>query len=126
MNRLFTILLFLITASSCNVVKSQQSSFDKEKWLISSEYRYEISKSENFPDLKGKSKDDVKHILGDPCEVNGEKFIYCFNIEVKSHYDEQLQQEVCNCKGSYVVIDFKIDDRWRTTFVKVEREVIRE
>lgn len=120
MNRILYILILFITGSCHTSVRLQSNSFDKEKWLTSSEYRCNIAKSEIFPDLKRKSKDDVKNILGEPDEVNGDIFIYCFDINPLKHYDQELKREVCNCKGSFVTIDFKIDERWRTTISWVE------
>ena len=126
MSRLLIMLSLIITASSCQIgLKAQSPSFDKNKWLINSDYRYEASRT-CFPDLRGKSKEEVKELLGEPCEVNGEQFIYCFNISVKPHYDDELKRDICNCKGSSVVVDFAIDERWRTTFIKVERAVPKE
>ena len=102
---------------SCNNLnKLETDSFIKEKWMTSSEYRYTIAKSASFPDLKGKSKEDVKIILGEPDEVNGEIFIYCFDLNSVKYYDQNLKQTKCDCKGSFVTIDFKVDERWRTTF----------
>ncbi|KAB2859611.1 MAG: hypothetical protein F9K09_01450 [Flavobacteriales bacterium] len=126
MHKLLIILGVIITATSCqSSLKAQQSKFDKEKWLIDSDYRYEASKT-SFPDLRGLSKEDVKELLGEPCVVNGEQFIYCFDVSVKSHYDEKLKRENCSCNGSFVIVDFAIDERWRTTLVNVEQSVEKE
>jgi hypothetical protein len=121
MNKALIILVIIITSVSCKTrLKLQGDSFNKKKWLTSSSYRYEIAKSHNFPDFRGKSKDDVKHILGNPDEVNGEVFIYCFDLNSIKYYDQELHRDVCHCKGSYVTIDFEIDERFRTTFSWVE------
>jgi hypothetical protein len=101
-------------------VKSKTPLFNKEKWKINSEYRYKISKTENFPDFKNKSRKYIKEILGKPNKENGDKLIYCLDIISTSYYDEILNKEVCNCKSSYLTINFKIDKRWKTTFTWVE------
>lgn len=117
MSKSFHILFLLfITVSCCTSINLYSQSFDKKKWLTSSEYRYNIAKSENFPDLKGKSKVEVKKILGNPDNEYGDKFIYCFDLNSVKYYNQDLKRENCECKGSFVIIDFKIDDRWRTTF----------
>ena len=114
-------LIILIIFQSCYIgIRSNIYLFDKEKWLTSSEYRYEISKTEHFPDFKNKSKKYVKNILGKPSKVNGDKFIYCLDLTTVTYYDNILNREICNCKSSYLTINFKIDEKWKTTFTWID------
>lgn len=124
MHKLLIILELIIIFTTCQVgAKTQLSKFDKKQWLVSSSYRYDASRTYAFPDLKGKSKKEVMRLLGEPCVVQGERFIYCFDINVKPHYDNELKRNVCNCKGASLIVDFEVDERWRTTFIRVERVV---
>jgi len=97
-------------------LKAKSSQFDKKEWLVSSEYRYTISKSDKFPSFKGKSKKYVKRMLGKPDEEDSERFIYCLGLNALKQYDTKLKRYTCDCNGAFVIIDFVIDERWRTTF----------
>ena len=71
--------------------------------------------------MKGKSKEQVIQLLGKPDKEDGNVFTYCLDLNSPKKYDEKLQKEICDCKGSFFTVDFKIDERWRTTFFWVEK-----
>ena len=106
----------MITTSSCKLRLKAQQEFNKEKWRTSTEYRYEIAKSSYFPDLKEKSKEEVKMLFGEPCEINGETYTYCLSADAISYFDKSRNAYVCDCKAAFFTVDFKVDERWRTTF----------
>ena len=122
MNKAILVILVIVAIISNNINKQNNNEFDKQKWLSNSEYRYEISKSNKFPNFKGKSKKYVKEILGEPDEIRDNVYIYCLDIKPAKYYDSELKRKVCKCKASYVLIDFEINDKWKTTFVWVETE----
>lgn len=118
MKLLLVFIFIFLLILSCSSQSS--SSFDKDKWLTSSEYRYEISKSKDFPDLKDKSKENVKELLGMPDLEYEDEFTYCFDLNPEIYYDPKVNRMVCDCKGSFVTINFRVDKRWKTTFIWVE------
>jgi hypothetical protein len=104
MNRIIFLLIIGISISSCAIGKKNQSNkFDKEKWSSSSDYRYEIIKNKYFPihDGKPQSKKHIIKILGEPDFIEGNDFIYCFDI-AKNDTTSGLSK----CKGSYLIINF--------------------
>jgi hypothetical protein len=96
----FIIILIITTTISCQLRLKAQQEFNKEKWRTSTDYRYEVAKSSYFPDLKGKSKEEVKELLGEPCSINGETFKYCLSTDVNSYIDKTLNKYICDCQAA--------------------------
>jgi|688.fasta_scaffold417297_1 hypothetical protein len=94
----------------------ENSNFDKDKWLTSSHYRYEIVKGENFPDLKTLKKKQIIRLLGKPNTKSNSELTYCFDISSKKNG---------NCEGSYLTISLseKIPPKYRVTLVWVEKSI---
>lgn len=94
-----------------NGQENSSFSFDKKKWLCSSNYRYEITKSTSFPDLTNKSKKQTKKLLGKPSFIQEGKYIYCLDIPIK---------QKCKCEGSMLVVGFDKDNPFNVTVINIE------
>lgn len=105
-------ILFIVGCNSQSTVFQLQL-FDKREWLMSSAYRYEVAKSGKFPNLNKLSKNEVISLLGVPNINDGDIFIYC--LDVDSTFDKPQ-----TCKSSYLTVNFRVDERWKTTFTWVE------
>lgn len=82
----WTVFFLLFTLINSTVALGQKetqpdnSNFDKQKWLTSSDYRYEIVKDKKFPALENLTKKQIIRLLGKPNFKNKKELIYCFDI----------------------------------------------
>ncbi|HMG14370.1 MAG TPA: hypothetical protein VK590_02915 [Saprospiraceae bacterium] len=112
MNKLIYFLILTLTLSACVIgQKTKTIKFDKEKWKSSSNYRYSIINSKDFPILDYKSKRQVKRILGPPDFISNGEFVYCLDLFVKGG---------CKCQASLLTIGFVKDSPYNVTIVLVE------
>jgi hypothetical protein len=89
------------------------SNFDKQKWLSSSDYRYEIVKCNSFPSLEHLSKKQIIRLLGQPNFKNKHELRYCFDISNENKYE---------CESSFLTINLskKNPPKYRVTLIWVE------
>ena len=89
------------------------SNFDKKKWLSSSNYRYEIVKSNSFPSLEHLTKKQIIRLLGQPNFKNKHELRYCFDIS---------NENKSKCKSSFLTINLskKNPPKYRVTLIWVE------
>lgn len=107
------VLVYVIWSIDVFGQDSVDTTFDQCKWLISSEYRYKASSEVSFEEMvKDKSIDDVIKVLGEPDVFEDSVLVYCFGIPKRD--------KKATCKGSRMVIDFKIAYPYRVTNILVE------
>jgi len=112
MNKVIYFLILNLTLSACVVGrKTQLIKFDKEKWKSSSDYRYEITKTKDFPDFGDKSEKEVMRFLGKPDFINNGRFVYCLDIPSKGDI---------KCKGCILIIGFEKGSPYNVTIVHSE------
>jgi hypothetical protein len=106
----FLLFTFVSSASILGHKNTQpdNSNFDKEKWLTSSDYRYEIAKSEKFPSLGNLTKKQIIKLLGEPNCNSKNELTYCFDIP---------KEKKCDCDGSFMTINLskKMPAKFRVT-----------
>jgi hypothetical protein len=108
--------ILIIAVNGCSTIFDFQSNhIDRDKWGTSSSYRYEIVKKEDFSFLKGKSKEYVINIFGEPDLIQENDFIYCLDIPFQN--EDSLSGK---CKASFLVINFEEGNPFNVTVVNVE------
>jgi hypothetical protein len=110
---------FLLSAAVAFGQINQQvddSNFDKQKWLTSSVYRYEIVKGASFPALENLTKKQIIRILGEPDFKERKVLIYCFHLS-----KDNVKKN--RCEGSFLTIDLdkKTPPKFRVTIVWVNK-----
>jgi len=79
--------------------------FDKNKWCSVSSYRYDMIKSSDFYDfLKGKTKRQIKKLLGAPNYKEKNTYLYCLDI-CNTTFDKKNHP----CISSSISLLFKED-----------------
>lgn len=94
-------------------LQTDNSNFDRQKWLTSSDYRYEIVKSEKFPTLETLTKKQIIKLLGQPNFKSKTELTYCFDIP---------KEKNSKCEGSFLTINLSknIPPKFRVTMIWVE------
>lgn len=115
MIRVVCFLSFTIFSACTICQRLEPSKFDKKKWVSSSDYRYKIIKSKDFPDLEGKSTRYVRRILGEPDFIQDNNFIYCLEITTTEN-----KTKLSKCNGSFVLINFEKGNPFNVSVVNVE------
>ena len=97
-----------------NSPKLDYSNFDKQQWLTSSSYRYEIVKSEKFPALENLTRRQIIRLLGPPSFKSKKAVTYCLDIPTEKD---------SGCEGSSLTIylDKKLPPKYRVLIIWVER-----
>ncbi len=106
-----------LVCSTTVIAQSDATEFNNAKWLESSEYRYQIIKSDVFPDVTDLSTEKTIELLGVPDCINENKFTYCLDIPEIKNLDNKKSKGDCHCKSSFITIDFEIDKRWKLTII---------
>lgn len=99
----------------------ENNSFDKNKWLTNSEYRYKVVRSSEFPSIEKMSNIEIIETLGIPDKINCAVFTYCLDINNTELNNDILNKNKCECSASYLIVDFDMPQKYRVTIVNVER-----
>ena len=97
-------------------ISSDTLSFEKDKWVSSSDYRYEIVKGSKFPSVTNLSENEIIEILGQP-DFEADKILtYCLDITAYHGEDKK-------CLGSFVTInlDKNVPAKYRLTIAWAEK-----
>ena len=94
------------------------SSFDRQKWLTSSDYRYEVVKGSAFPNLDTLTKKQIIKILGQPDFKTKKRLTYCFDLP--------KENKKCKCSFLTIELDKKIPAKYRVAIVWFEPSIKKD
>jgi hypothetical protein len=102
-----------------NNQKPDNSNFDRQKWLTSSDYRYEIIKSEKFPALENLTQKQIIRLLGRPNFKSKKEMTYCFDLSIE-------KKNVCESSSLTISLNKKIPPKYRVTIILVEPSIKKD
>jgi hypothetical protein len=97
------------------VPEIDSTGFDKQKWLTSSNYRYEVVKGPAFPKIENMTKKEIISLLGQPNFDKKNKLTYCFDF-----IKENRKMEKCECSFLTIDLNKNIPSKYHVAIIWTE------
>jgi hypothetical protein len=119
---LWRVILLWFTFINSTVVLGQNnlqidnSNFDKQKWLTSSDYRYEIMKGKDFPAVEYMTQKQIIRLLGRPDFKTKSELTYCLDL----WKEKEKKKNICKCSLVTIYLDKKLPPQFRVVILWAE------
>lgn len=109
------ILLFHLSNITCSQVQDKDTLFDKNKWLVSSAYRYKIVHDKAFPKIQIMNRKQIIKLLGKPYSEEDGNLSYCLDIISK-------ENGKIDCYAILLISKEKSGSLYQTSIIRYDHE----